>query len=172
MTTRRLNKTVNALRALLVRNEIHHPDKVAKLLLQGIQMDDQWSPVINLSSKGPFSAVIDKTLSTTELRSLLVKAGLVVQTSFGDYKQWTVAVSPKLEEYRMKFKAERDGYANPVLAMNALEARIEKKQAKAHKRLEAHFNGQIQALWSAIKHIEQHDAPVTVEKIERHLKAV
>lgn len=206
MTTRRLNKTVNALRAHLVRNEVPNPDKVAKLLLQDTTRDTDDNPILHISGKGRFSTVIGKAVSATELRTMLIKADLVVQTSYDSYRQWTVGITPKLAKYRAQYEAECQGFDNPVQAMNAMETRIEKKLAKQsanNKQLTAdltraqeqltqqqgqlaqnqgqlmstqwkleELQEQIQALWSAIEHIEQHDAPVTVEKIERHLKAV
>lgn len=197
MTTRRLNMTVNTLRTYLIRHDVPSPDLVANLLLTAgkpckgmTKLDDDNG--INISSKGPFGAVIGKAVSATDLRAQLVKAGLITPKSYSDYNQWIGIPTAKLEKYKARYNAECQGFENPVLAMSAMEARVDKKLAKqsasnaalkaelvATQGLLAQNQGQLmahesqlEAIWKAIKHIQENDAPVTEEKIQRHLRAV
>lgn len=186
---RRMNKSVHNLSRYLTRHGLPNADIIAKLLLTegtnvyypGATDDSQFR--INIAGTGPFSAVIGPKITATDLRLKLIKAGLLTSGFETDGPgRWKLGLTPKLEKYRADYSYEVQGIANPAVALKKEVERLEKKAAKENAKLRDEIEllkkgqeasqEQFKAIWAAIQHIERNDAPVTEEKIARHLRVV
>jgi hypothetical protein len=155
-----------------------------KLLEQPIHYQHN-TPCIKLLRASIGSELLDK-YPPSKLKELLIKAGFAYCPNSFESAQWYLAPlgiykacweeannfassgnTPKVEELAKQITTLQQEKDNTEARLIGLEMQNAQFQNELNQ-IKAEFG----AVWAAIRHIEEHDKPITIEKIERHLKIV